>query len=64
MMTASGFQKLAEAMKAVKPLEDDDEIARRQWFRDLEAICKALRQDNPSFNPGLFLAESGRFDDL
>lgn len=63
MMTSSGFGKLAEKLKAVKPPESHDEIAHEQWNRDLFAVCDALQLDNPNFSRGLFLAECGMFSD-
>jgi hypothetical protein len=56
-MTRKHYLLIAQAMKEEKP--DSNIACAVQWVNDLEALCRALRSDNPAFNADRFLAACG-----
>jgi len=53
-MSRKDFQIIAEELKHKAPYSDDHLEAHAQRSRDLEGICRALRQINPNFNEDKF----------
>ena len=53
-MNKKHFIALAEALREVKPREDDP-FAYGQWQRDVAAICGVCRSQNCNFNESVFL---------
>jgi len=59
-MTRKHFQRLAEALKAIKPEVNTDNRDNYQlWYRAVLAIACVCQQDNPLFDPDKFITACG-----